>query len=195
MALTEKQLLAQARRLSGTKRGAFKVRGPRTKEIDHGFKGIIKELKKLEKKPYVKIGYPAESKKTDAQKEQMVRAGGENLAIVESEFVTVLDVAIFHEFGTVHMPQRSFIRASFDQNRKKYEDMNKKLLIKIYSGKMTVNKALDILGLTIQNDIKTFLASGEVNPESERAILEGGNTLVDTAQLLNSITYIKVMSS
>jgi hypothetical protein len=31
---------------------------PKTKDIDRGFKGIIKELRKLEKKPYVKIGYP-----------------------------------------------------------------------------------------------------------------------------------------
>jgi len=36
----------------------------RTKEVDHGFKGIIKELRKLEKKPYIKIGYPAERAST-----------------------------------------------------------------------------------------------------------------------------------
>lgn len=153
----------------------------RTKETDYGFKGIIKELRKLEKKPYVKIGYPEKKSSTNADKEG-------------NEFVTVLDVALWHEFGTVNMPERSFVRASFDQNQKKYEELNRKLLIKIYSGNMTVEKALDILGLTIENDIKTFIKSGEVSPESFRAINEGGVTLIDTAQLLNSITYIKVMN-
>lgn len=153
----------------------------KTKEVDYGFKGIIKELRKLEKKPYVKIGYPEDKSSTNANKE------GTN-------FVTVLDVALWHEFGTVNLPERSFVRAAFDQNRKKYEKLNKELLVKIYSNKMTVEKALDILGLTIENDIKTFIKNGEVDPESNRAIEEGGVTLIDTAQLLNSITYIKVMN-
>ena len=154
----------------------------KTKVIDHGFNAILRELKKLEYKPYVKIGYPAEKAST-------------NKDHGESDFVTVLEVAIWSEFGTVHMPERSFIRASFDQNRKKYEKLNKELLVKIYSGKMTVEKALDILGFTIENDIKTFLTTNQVEPASFRAIAEGGNTLVDTAQLLNSITFIRVMKS
>jgi len=154
----------------------------RTKEIDHGFKGIIKELRKLEYKPFVKIGYPAESKKTNEEH-------------VESEFVTVLDIAIWHEFGTESgsLPERSFIRSSFDNNRKKYEKLNKKLLERIYSGRMTVEKALDILGETILNDIKAFLKNNEVTPKSLRAIAQNGKTLVDTAQLMNSLTYKKVM--
>lgn len=153
----------------------------KTKEVDHGFKGIIKELRKLEKKPYVKIGYPEDKSSTTAGKEG-------------NEFVTVLDVALWHEFGTTNLPERSFVRAAFDKNRTKYEKLNRELLVKIYSNKMTVEKALDILGLTIENDIKTFIKSGEVDPDSNRAIEEGGVTLIDTAQLLNSITYIKVMN-
>lgn len=160
---------------------AIKSKKPKTREIDHGFKGIVKELRKLEKKPYVKIGYPKEASKTNEEKDG-------------NEFVTVLDVALWHEFGTNNMAERSFVRASFDQNQKKYEELNKKLLVKIYSGKMTVEKALDILGFTIENDIKAFIKDGEVNPDSQRAINEGGTTLWDTGQLINSITFIKVMN-
>lgn len=158
----------------------------KTRVIDRGFKRIIKELKKLEKKPYVKVGFPAESSKTEAGKED---SDGD-----VSEFVTVLEVAIYHEFGTINMPERSFIRASFDQERKKYEELNKKLLTDIYSGNKTVEKALDILGMTIENDIKAFIRNGDVSPESIRALNEGGTTLDDTGQMLNSITYVKVMN-
>jgi hypothetical protein len=157
----------------------------RTRSVDHGFKGIIKELKKLENKPFVKIGYPAEVSKKDAKKKDGSGA--------TSEFVTVLDVAVFHEFGTVNLPERSFIRASFDDNVKKYEKMNKKLLIKIYSNKMTVERALDILGEMILNDIKKFMINNEVKPVSIRASNDSGSTLVDTAQLMNSLTFKRIM--
>lgn len=152
----------------------------KTKEIDRGFKRILKELKKLEHKPFVKIGFPAESSKTNDE---------------HGKLVTVLDVAIWSEFGTINMPERSFMRASFDKNRTKYLKLNKKLLTDIYSGKKTVEKSLDILGETILNDIKTFLISGEVEPKSLRALFEGGKTLVDTAQMLNSLTFKRVMKS
>lgn len=164
---------------------AIKSKKPKTRVIDHGFNAIIKELRKLEKKPFVKIGYPKEKSSTDAEKETSDDS---------ESFVTVLDVALWHEFGTNNMAERSFVRSSFDQNRKKYEELNKKLLVKIYSGKMTVEKALDILGFTIENDIKAFIKDGEVNPDSQRAIDEGGTTLWDTGQLINSITFIKVMN-
>jgi hypothetical protein len=163
----------------------IKSKKPKTRVIDHGFNAIVKELRKLEKKPYVKIGYPEKKASTNAEKETSDDS---------ESFVTVLDVALWHEFGTNNMPERSFVRASFDQNQKKYEKLNRELLVKIYSGKMTVEKALDILGFTIENDIKAFIRSGEVNPESQRAINEGGTTLDDTGQLINSITFIKVMN-
>jgi hypothetical protein len=160
-----------------------------TREIDHGFKGIVRELKKLEEKPFVKVGYPAENadEKHDGD-----------------GFVTVLSVAIWHEFGTIHLPERSFIRAAFDKHQQKYEDLNKDLIKKIYGGRMTVEKALAILGLTIENDIKEFVTSGEVKPESERAKNDTGptssggfgigKTLYDTGQLVNSLTHIVVMN-
>jgi hypothetical protein len=159
---------------------------PKTHVVDHGFKGIMKELRKLEYKPIVKIGFPEQHNKKD--KGKLYEVPGEEGLFLESNFVTVLDVAVFHEFGTIHLPERSFIRASFDKNVGKYNKMTKDLLVKIYSGKATVEKALDILGETILNDIKTFLTNNEVTPPSATE-----KTLVDTAQMLNSLTYIKVM--
>ena len=191
----ERKILNSVGRDFAKNANRVKVKKANTIEIDHGFKGIMNQLKKLEKKPFVKIGFPVESKKTDDNKQQIIRGpGGEQLAIVESDFATVLDVAIWHEFGTINMPERSFVRKAFDKNVKKYEKLNKKLITRIYSGKMTVEKALDFLGFTIENDIKEFIQGGEVEPDSLRAISEGGKTLLDTAQLINSITFIKVMN-
>lgn len=162
----------------------------RTKEIDRGFNRIVKELKKLQKKPYVKVGYPADASTTKDAKEYRDEQGN----VVSDNFVTVLDVAIWSEFGTVNAPERSFVRSSFDKNRSKYNKLTENLIKKIYDGSTTVEKALDILGLTLENDIKKFIRDGDVTPESLRAAQEGGTTLWDTGQLLNSITYIKVMN-
>lgn len=159
---------------------ALKSKKPKTKVKDRGYKRIIRELRKLENKPMVKVGYPEEKNEKDEK-----HAGKES---GEDNFTTVLDIAVFHEFGTVHLPERSFVRAAFDKNRKEYENLNVKLLNKIYDGTLTVEKALDILGETILNDIKTFLTNNEVQPPSATE-----KTLVDTAQMLNALTYIKVM--
>jgi len=154
-------------------------------------KGLLKSLESLRKSLILKLD--TRPKELRPQRGSVFNVPGEDI-VLESAFVTVLDVAIFHEFGTVNMPERSFVRAAFDENRSSYEALNKKLLIKIYSNAMTVEKALDILGLTIQNDIKKFIKDKEVSPESIRAIEEGGVTLFDTGQLVNSLTYIRVMN-
>lgn len=165
----------------------------RIKDIDRGFKRIMREIEKLDKKPYVKIGFPRKSKESKEKKESKGSAEPEGEGESDTEFVTVLDVAIWLEFGTIHMEQRPFVRGSFDANVNKYNKMTAKLLGDIYAGRTTVEKALDKLGLTIQNDIKSFIREGKVRPESLRALLQGGTTLWDTGQLVNSITYIKVM--
>ena len=94
----------------------------KTKDIDHGYKRILRELKKLEKKPHVKVGFPIERKKTGEPKEG-------------NEFVTVLDVAIWHEFGTVGLPERSFVRSSFDKNVSKYNQMTRKQNLTIFQNR------------------------------------------------------------
>ncbi len=58
---------------------AIRSKKPKTIEKDYGFKGILKELRKLEFKPYVKIGLPRKNSET-------------NETHGDSEFLTVLDL-------------------------------------------------------------------------------------------------------
>lgn len=172
----------------------IKSRKVRTKEIDHGFKSILKELKKLEYKPYVKVGFPDGNPQTEKEKIVVVRdSEGDVSAIYEDGELTVLDVAIFHEFGTENMPERSFVRASHDENLASMKKFTKQLYEKIIVGKMSVERALALLGLKAENNIKNYLESGKVSPDSWRAIQQGGKTLIDSAQMINSITSIRVM--
>lgn len=172
-----------------------------TKDKDVGYGAILKELKKLENKPFVKVGFPAEFTTTTQAKKKTEPTEGSSVfdsdsIVVIDENVTVLDVAIWNEFGTENIPERSFLRSAFDKNRKKYEAETKKMLIKIYKSEMGVERALDILGLMIENDIKDMIRNGEFEPNSIATVLRKGSDkpLIDTAQMLNSVRFKRIMN-
>jgi len=175
-----------------------------TIEKDLGLGSIIRELKKLEEKPFVKVGFPAEFKSGKTQKTftDINEASGGLAGIGESDStvqtdpnVTVLDAAIWNEFGTESIPERSFVRSAFDKNRAKYEKQTKKLLIKIYKSEMSVERALDILGLMLETDIKDMIRNGQFEPLSINTVIRKGSDkpLIDTAQMLNSVRFKRIM--
>ena len=170
----------------------------KTKTIDKdlGYLDILKQLKKLEDKPFVKVGFPAEFKSASTPKKFTSASVGESDSVVLIDpNVTVLDAAIWNEFGTEIIPERSFVRSAFDKNRAKYEKTTKKLLIQIYQSKVSVERALDILGLLIETDIKDMIRNGDFEPLSDVTIAKKGSDkpLIDTAQMINSVRFKRIM--
>lgn len=180
------------------------ARKPRIKTIDKdlGYLDILKQLKKLENKPFVKVGFPAEFKSGSTPKRHTEPTEGASVfdadkIVVTDENVTVLDAAIWNEFGTETIPERSFVRSAFDKNRKKYEKMTKVLLVRIYKSEVSVERALDILGLMIETDIKDMIKNGNFEPLSINTVLRKGSDkpLIDTAQMINSVRFKRIMKS
>jgi len=192
----------------------IKVDGPRirskirTKVKDRGYNAIIKELKILENEPCVKVGLPDESRETwNEHKDE------------DGKFqdVTILDIGIFHEFGTESLPERSWLRASHDEMISDMNALIKRLHAAILEGRITVSTALGIMGLFAQKRTKKFLTDNKVKPPSKKGDFSlvkfgkvtnairkapvkemkrtGYKTLIDTAQLLNSITFVKKMKT
>ena len=165
-----------------------------TRENDKGYKQILANIKAI-KSSYVKGGFPVNSPETKDKHIETQKGdnGGDYSPLAgSSNAPTVLDIAIWSEFGTSNMPERSFIRKSFEENKAKYKKTADQLLSAIMDGKITLDNALDRMGLMLQTDIKKFLVDGKVKPKSKRAELEeNGKTLVDTAQMMQSITYKK----
>lgn len=158
---------------------------------DRGAAKILVELKKLEKKPFVKVGVPAE--KAEAHD--------------EGDGLTNIDLAFIHEFGTIdaggNIPERSHIRAAFDQAKQELNSLTEKLHGQILEGKTTVEDALDIIILKKVANIQKLVRAG-LEPDLAEATLKirlakfgkkGANPtpLIDTSQYLNSITGVKVM--
>lgn len=150
----------------------------KTTDKDLGLKKIIKELKKLESKPFIKVGWPSESSKSTNEHKN-------------AEGFTVVMIAIVHEFGapSAGIPERSMIRAAHDEFTNEWNKATAILVAKIYMGRTTVENALDILGLLLVKDIKKRMVEG-IPPQL--AIREG-TALIDTAQMLNALTFKRIM--
>lgn len=144
---------------------------------------IIQEIGKLASKPYVKVGYPAESEESNKQKDGAKAA------------LTVLAVAVHMEFGTITVPERSYIRSSYDDNFQDMLSFTRDLVGRIYDGGMTVERALDLIGLKMINNAKKKIRSKIPPPLAQSTIAKKGSDipLIDTGQLLNAITFKRIM--
>lgn len=121
---------------------------------DHGmrrFQALVRDLAKSD--PHVKVGVLEE------------KGGGEE---VEGTGITMAGLAAIHEFGApdANIPERSFIRASFDQNRDKYRQRLRTYLKAIIAGKMTAKRAFGLLGAEAASDIRQFVRAGVEPPNA-----------------------------
>lgn len=157
------------------------------KKSENKLAHIASELKKL-KQGYVKAGVLASEKERDS---------GE---------VTNVDLAIIHEFGSpaANIPERSFVRSTFTKHRQEYSAELKKLAGSLAKGdaRKTAENILGLVGAKMAADMKNTIADG-LSPANApdvyaRKLAKGTaaglpKPLVDTGQLLNSITWDVVL--
>lgn len=156
---------------------------------DFGFKKLKSELKKLEQKPFVKVGVQG----VDASKDKDVRNYDGSISKLSG--ITVVEIANFHEFG-LGVPERSFLRSTLDENRNKYSNIVSEMRTEISKGAFDTKTALEILGQKIVKDVKQKIYDGIMPPLAESTIRKktvdnkrGDTPLIDTGQLVQSITY------
>lgn len=165
------------------------------RESDHGFKKLVEMAKRIEaQKPYAKAGVLARKRERN-----------------DSNAMDNVTLAVIHEFGapSAGIPERSFIRGSFNRNRPKYETLVRQLVTGLYEGKTTERQALGILGAVMSTDMKLGITSGGgIKPRDSDATLrrkagKGSRprgfvgplqprTLVDTGQLVGAISWAVV---
>ena len=156
----------------------------RTVDKDRGLKKLQKELRLLGQKPHVKAGlFGSANHKKSGQ-------------------ATVVDIGIVNEFGSPkrNIPERSFMRSTFDERKAFWFSRTRRVANLILTGRMTVSRGLDILGLAIERDHKSKIRRGDPSwPElSEKTVQRKKGSpkkLIDSAQMVNSIKHKKVMNS
>ena len=150
--------------------------GVKTTDTDLGRKAALREMQKMKRGPYVANGF--QGVKGEAQ-----HRGTE-------EAMTVAQVAAFNEFGTKTIPERSFMRATIDENRRTLTSLTRSLLFRIGMGEMTTERALNIIGLTITKLMKKKIVDLRKPPNADSTIKRknSSNPLIDSSQMLNSVT-------
>lgn len=133
----------------------------------------------------VKVGLPA----GEAATSKAYKSDGQKSA------PTVLEVGIWHEYGTQHVPMRSFLRGPFEQKRSelaKAIDAQFKLVLE--SG-LDIEVGLGRIGLTAVNiSRKAFTTQGYGEwPDIQQSTKDAKGSdqvLIDTGLLRNSITWV-----
>jgi hypothetical protein len=124
-----------------------------------------------------------------------VKAGilSDEAGIEEGLDASILDIAIFNEFGTVHIPERPFLRSTFDAKREVFYRLAFALMRKVTADKLDAVDMLALVGERMVAEIKNTITRGAgVPPPNAPSTIErkgSSRPLVDTGQLLNSITY------
>jgi hypothetical protein len=113
------------------------------------------------------------------------------------------EIGAKHEFGSGHIPERSFLRSTVDSG--KPMEFAEQVSAKVARGQMTADRAAQQIGVVTVGEVKQTIAAKIPPPLSEQTIqrrLEKGahggglaslgnstTPLVDTGQLVQSIQY------
>ena len=110
--------------------------------------------------------------------------------------LTVADVATFHEFGVspfqmkngeMHpgIPQRSFVRAWFDESQAFITETLRSQMTLVVAGKLTAEKASARIALAFEGSMKQRIARGIEPPLAASTIEKKGSSkpLIDKGQL------------
>lgn len=153
---------------------------------DKGFAKLSAEFKALARgETYVKAGVLGDDE----------RKGGDG--------VTNIELAVIHEFGSPsnNIPERSFIRSTFEANKALYQGALRAGINRVMDGQGSFSKMLGMLGAKMAVDMKKTITAGlspDTSPETTARKLAksyaGAATgdpkpLIDTVQLLSSITW------
>ena len=146
------------------------VARPITTDTDKGRKRILRQMAKV-KGSHVSIGLHED--------EQPYGDG-----------TRVQDVGYWHEFG-VGQAERSWLRSTFDENRRKWRRRTKVLLASVILGRTTVERSLRQLGFEmkneVQNKIETMRTPGNAPSTIAQKPTIGDNPLINTRKLKRSV--------
>lgn len=109
---------------------------------------------------------------------------------------SVLEVALWNEFGTRTAPERSFIRSAIDQNPDLIAKWQIYAMQKVVDGEWTAYQGLDYIGVNLRELIKSRITGYDIEPADSWATVQAKRSkgvtppdmpLYETGLLLRSI--------
>ena len=94
--------------------------------------------------------------------------------------------------GYVNIPERSFIRASYDTGQRELQEYVNTAIAKVIDGRKTAREAMEEIGLRAAQMTQNFMGGATIPPQNTKFTLsrKGAQTpLIDSGRLVGSITY------
>ncbi|PWU04925.1 MAG: hypothetical protein C5B43_03995 [Verrucomicrobia bacterium] len=146
-------------------------------------KDLDKQLKKIEslENSYVLVGFQEGSVTKSQVKNGRRKKAGKSMAQIAAE----------NEFGTKTIPQRSFMRTSFDENIQNIQNAISNEYTKVLDGTSTIKKSLNLIGLFGVDLIQQKIRQIRQPPNSPRtiAIKKSSKPLIDFGQMIQSVRH------
>lgn len=92
----------------------------------------------------------------------------------------------------IKIPERSFIRSSYDNKRNQVFEKGEDLIGQVVEGSLSARAFYELLGQTCADTIREYLVSEVNSPANSELTIknkESSNPLVDSGQLAAAITY------
>jgi len=100
-------------------------------------------------------------------------------------------VAAANEFGTSRIPERSFLRSTLSENEGKYSALMEKAVKAVADGKLTLERAANLIGLEMVGDVQEKITTLSTPPNAPSTIKKKGfnNPLIETGHLRTQISH------
>lgn len=160
---------------------------------DFGWSRVVHQLSLMDNS-FTKVGFPENADVKKGRKERE----GKKVATKMSE---IAEIAAINEYGQKaskgqgRIPARPFMSTSFDENLNELNELKFKLYVRIVNDQMTVKQALSLIGEFMVNKTKKKIVALREPPNAPLTIelKKSSNPLIDTAQMLNSVTHVEVI--
>ena len=116
------------------------------------------------------------------------------VGIVGTADSEVIKIAHAHEYGDGKMPERSFIRASFDADQAVLNSIVSSALNKMLSSQTTPDATADSIGAQSAQLVQNFIDSNRVKPQSDFSKKTQHTTLYETGTHIRDRIAYKVVS-
>lgn len=153
---------------------------------DHGWNKFRESMKAAHGTSVTKVGFPAEATPKSTPK------GSANTMLEQ------VQIAAVHEFGAPKrgVPERSFVRTTYDENREKLSKLSEIEMDHIFKGESDPKHSLARMGEFLAAKMKNKIRNRIAPALSPATIAAKGSDvpLIDSAQMIQSITHVEVVS-
>ncbi len=115
-----------------------------------------------------------------------------NVGVMDGDLA---DIAAANEYGTEHIPERSFFRSTFRDKRAELASLQAKIAAAVLEGRIDVARGAALVGAWAAGAIKaTITRDGHFAPLAPATIARkhSDKPLIETSRLVNGITWVVV---